>query len=179
MAMQGGCACGAIRYKLAEPPLIVHACHCRDCQRITGSAFVINLWIERKFVEAAGQPPKSFKLAGGSGQAHEVFFCGDCGTYVWSVTTAHLATRCLSAPGRSTVPRRSSLTFISSHGAKYPGWTSPLTCQLTSRSTRSMKSGEPQAESGCVATARKSADRYAGTPAISTNRVAPRCRPRC
>jgi len=84
MAMEGGCACGAIRYKLAEPPLIVHACHCRDCQRITGSAFVINLWIERKFVEAAGQPPKSFKLAGGSGQTHEVFFCGDCGTYVWS-----------------------------------------------------------------------------------------------
>lgn len=84
MAMEGGCACGAIRYKLAEPPIIVHACHCRDCQRITGSAFVINLWIERKFVEAAGQPPKSFKLAGGSGQTHEVFFCGDCGTYVWS-----------------------------------------------------------------------------------------------
>src|SRR5258708_3942885 len=82
--LAGGCACGAIRYKLAEKPLIVHACHCRDCQRITGSAFVINLWIERKFVETGPATPKSFRLAGGSGQDHEVFFCGNCGTYVWS-----------------------------------------------------------------------------------------------
>jgi len=84
MAMEGGCACGAIRYKLAEPPLIVHSCHCRDCQRITGSAFVINLWIERKFVEAGPVVPASFRLAGGSGKAHDVFFCGKCGTYLWS-----------------------------------------------------------------------------------------------
>jgi hypothetical protein len=84
MAMEGGCACGAIRYKLTADPMIVHACHCRDCQRITGSAFVINLWIERKFVEPVGGTPKSFKLAGGSGQTHEVFFCENCGTYVWS-----------------------------------------------------------------------------------------------
>jgi hypothetical protein len=84
MAMEGGCACGAIRYKLTAKPLIVHACHCRDCQRLTGAAFAINLWIERKFVEASGAAPKSFKLAGGSGKAHEVFFCGKCGTYVWS-----------------------------------------------------------------------------------------------
>ncbi len=84
MGMEGGCACGAIRYKLTAKPLIVHACHCRDCQRLTGAAFAINLWIERKFVEASGAAPKSFKLAGGSGKAHEVFFCGECGTYVWS-----------------------------------------------------------------------------------------------
>lgn len=85
MALEGGCACGNVRYKLTENPLIVHACHCRDCQRITGSAFVINLWIERKFVEAKGVTPKSYKLAGGSGKVHEVFFCETCGTYVWSV----------------------------------------------------------------------------------------------
>ena len=85
MALEGGCACGNVRYKLSENPLIVHACHCRDCQRITGSAFVINLWIERKFVEAKGAAPKSYKLAGGSGKVHEVFFCETCGTYVWSL----------------------------------------------------------------------------------------------
>jgi hypothetical protein len=82
--LTGGCACGAIRYKLTERPLIVHACHCRDCQRLTGSAFVINLWIERKFVEADNEP-KSFRLTGGSGKPHDVFFCEKCGTYLWSV----------------------------------------------------------------------------------------------
>src|SRR5689334_3159306 len=82
-SLTGGCACGAIRYNIVERPLIVHACHCRDCQRITGSAFVINLWIERKFVDA-GNTPKSFRLTGGTGKPHDVFFCEKCGTYVWS-----------------------------------------------------------------------------------------------
>ncbi|MGH7843405.1 MAG: GFA family protein [Candidatus Binataceae bacterium] len=85
MKLAGGCACGAIRYKLTAPPLIVHACHCRDCQRLSGSAFAINLWIERKFVEAAGATPESFRLAGGTGKPHQVFFCDKCGVYLWSV----------------------------------------------------------------------------------------------
>jgi hypothetical protein len=65
-------------------PLIVHACHCRDCQRITGTAFVTSIWIEARFVEAGRVRPKSFMLTGGSGKPHEVFFCGTCGTHVWS-----------------------------------------------------------------------------------------------
>ena len=83
MGLTGGCACGAVRYELTATPLIVHACHCRNCQRLTGSAFVINLWIEQQFVEASSAP-KSFRLAGGSGKPHEVFFCDACGTYLWS-----------------------------------------------------------------------------------------------
>jgi hypothetical protein len=69
---------------LTASPLIVHACHSRDCQRITGSAFVINIWIEREFVRTRGATPQSFVLKGGGGRNHEVFFCGKCGTYVWS-----------------------------------------------------------------------------------------------
>jgi len=84
MHLEGGCSCGAIRYKLTESPMRVHACHCRDCQRVTGSGFVINLWIEKQFVERTGAIPKSFTLKGGSGKDHEVFFCDKCGTYVWS-----------------------------------------------------------------------------------------------
>src|SRR5216684_8880151 len=82
--LAGGCACRSIRYKLKASPLIVHACHCRDCQRVTGSAFVINVWIERKFVETGPVAPKSYMLRGGSGNDHEVFFCEICGTYLWS-----------------------------------------------------------------------------------------------
>lgn len=83
MHLQGGCACGKIRYKLTASPLIVHACHCRDCQRLTGSAFAINIWIEKQFVETGAVPPKSFRLAGGSGSPHDLYFCDTCGTYVW------------------------------------------------------------------------------------------------
>jgi len=84
MNLEGGCSCGAIRYKLTESPLRVHACHCRDCQRVTGSGFVINIWIEKQFLERTGAVPKSFTLKGGTGKDHEVFFCDKCGTYVWS-----------------------------------------------------------------------------------------------
>jgi len=84
MNLEGGCACGALRYELTADPLIVHACHCRDCQRLTGSAFVTNIWIEKKFVETVSGVPRSFKLSGGSGKPNEVFFCERCGTYVWS-----------------------------------------------------------------------------------------------
>lgn len=84
MRLAGGCTCGIIRYELTNSSLIVHACHCRDCQRITGGPHVINIWIESKFVERSGAEPKSFVTKGGSGKRHEVFFCSECGTYVWS-----------------------------------------------------------------------------------------------
>jgi hypothetical protein len=81
---EGGCACGAVRYRLTADPLIVHACHCRDCQRLTGSAFVLNLWIEREFVEPSGAEPRSVTLRAGSGAGHDVAFCGTCSTALWS-----------------------------------------------------------------------------------------------
>jgi hypothetical protein len=86
---------------LTAGPLIVHACHCRDCQRLTGSAFVLNIWIERKFVEAACAVSKSFKLTAGSGNQHEVFFCEQCGTYLWS--------RYYAAPGDTLLVRVGTL----------------------------------------------------------------------
>jgi len=81
---EGGCACGAVRYRLTEEPLIVHACHCRDCQRLTGAPFVVNLWIERRHVVPSGAPPHSFTTSAGSGKPHDVSFCGTCSTAVWS-----------------------------------------------------------------------------------------------
>ena len=50
---EGGCSCGAVRYRLMSDPLFTHCCHCLNCQRQTGSAFVINLLIEADRVEAA------------------------------------------------------------------------------------------------------------------------------
>lgn len=83
-AATGRCACGAVRYALTAPPLIVHACHCRDCQRLTGSAFAVNLWIERAFVDAGKARLKAVRLAGGSGRRHDVFSCAACATQLWS-----------------------------------------------------------------------------------------------
>ncbi len=49
--------------------------HRRDCQRATSSDFVINIWIEKQFVERTGTIPKSFTLKAGTGEDHEMFFC--------------------------------------------------------------------------------------------------------
>ena len=55
--LEGGCACGAVRYRLTAEPMIVHCCHCLNCQRQTGSAFVINVVVETDRVELlAGEP---------------------------------------------------------------------------------------------------------------------------
>jgi hypothetical protein len=84
MSVEGGCVCGAIRYTLTAAPMIIHACHCRDCQKLTGSALAINLWIERKFVAPSGPEPVAFRHTAGSGKPHDVFRCGACGTALWS-----------------------------------------------------------------------------------------------
>lgn len=55
--LEGGCLCGAIRYRLPDAPIYVNGCHCRDCQTVTGSAFAVNAMIESDRVEMlAGAP---------------------------------------------------------------------------------------------------------------------------
>lgn len=81
--MEGGCTCGTIRYRLTHSPLIVHACHCSWCQRETGSAFVINIWIETRFVEVTGQPA-AVHLASESGSGQVVYRCTECQVAVFS-----------------------------------------------------------------------------------------------
>jgi hypothetical protein len=84
-SLEGGCACGEVRYRLTGTPMIVHACHCRDCQKQTGGAFVINLWIERKFIEMSSAEPIAVPVPPGpSGKPHDVFRCAACGTALWS-----------------------------------------------------------------------------------------------
>ncbi len=82
--MPGGCACGSVRYRLDLPPMFVHCCHCRDCQRQTGSAFVVNALIETQRIVLLGSTPEATPLPTASGRPHDVYRCPGCGTAVWS-----------------------------------------------------------------------------------------------
>ena len=73
----GGCSCGAVRYRLASEPLIVHCCHCLNCQRQTGSAFVINLLIETDRLEVTGTP-RRVDVARDGAEPQRVFRCPTC-----------------------------------------------------------------------------------------------------
>jgi hypothetical protein len=74
---EGGCACGALRYRLASEPLFVHCCHCLNCQRQTGSAFVINLLIEAARVEVLGGT-QTVDVARDDGSAQRIIRCPEC-----------------------------------------------------------------------------------------------------
>ncbi|MBZ8135214.1 GFA family protein [Afifella sp. IM 167] len=81
---EGGCACGQVRYRLTSKPMFVHCCHCLDCQRQTGSAFVINGIIERERVVLLAGEPVAVALPTDSGRPHDVWRCPQCQTALWS-----------------------------------------------------------------------------------------------
>jgi hypothetical protein len=83
-ALEGGCACGKARYRLASKPMFVHCCHCRDCQRQTGSAFVINALIEADRVEMLSGETEAVVVPTDSGRPHIIHRCLDCKIALWS-----------------------------------------------------------------------------------------------
>jgi hypothetical protein len=83
----GGCSCGALRYRLASEPMFVHCCHCLNCQRQTGSAFVINLLIETDRVEVLQGTPRAVDVPRDDGSVQRIFRCPDCQIAVFSKYT--------------------------------------------------------------------------------------------
>ena len=81
---EGGCACGAIRYRLLSDPMFVHCCHCLNCQRQTGSAFAINLLIEADRVEMLAGAPRPVEVPRDDGSAQRIFRCPACQVAVFS-----------------------------------------------------------------------------------------------
>lgn len=82
--LEGGCACGAVRFRLKSEPMFVHCCHCLDCQRQTGSAFVLNALIETDRVEVLSGAPAAVPMPTDSGRPHDIYRCPLCQTAVWS-----------------------------------------------------------------------------------------------
>ena len=82
--MEGGCACGSVRYRLQAQPLVVHCCHCRSCQRETGSAFVINGVVETPLVEILEGAPEAVDTPSDSGKGQRIVRCPTCQVALWS-----------------------------------------------------------------------------------------------
>jgi hypothetical protein len=88
VAREGGCACGAVRYRLASEPLFTHCCHCLSCQRQTGSAFVINLLIEADRVQLLVGEPKPVDVPRDDGSTQRIFRCPTCQVALYSRYTS-------------------------------------------------------------------------------------------
>jgi len=81
---EGGCDCGAIRYRMMDKPLIVHCCHCRWCQRESGASFALNAMIETDRVELLKGAPETVNTPSQSGNDQKIVRCPECRVALWS-----------------------------------------------------------------------------------------------
>jgi len=82
--MTGGCLCGKIRYEVSQPPQNVIACHCTHCQKISGAGSSHNAVLSTSAVTFVSGRPKHFRDTGKSGNILNRYFCGDCGSSLYS-----------------------------------------------------------------------------------------------
>lgn len=80
----GGCVCDAVRYTLTVPAMFTHCCHCRYCQRETGSAFALNAIVETSAIIVDAGKPKGVKSPSASGRGQMIMRCPECDLALWS-----------------------------------------------------------------------------------------------
>jgi hypothetical protein len=84
LSFEGACTCGAVRYRMTTKPLFVHCCHCRWCQRETGSAFALNAMIEADRVLLLQGEPELVHTPSNSGKGQKIARCPACRIALWS-----------------------------------------------------------------------------------------------
>jgi hypothetical protein len=78
----GGCACGAVRYECRSEPLMAFNCHCRDCQRASGSAYASAILVPVDAFSFSRGAPKYHVGTAESGGSVGRGFCAECGSPV-------------------------------------------------------------------------------------------------
>ena len=81
MEIKGGCLCGAVRYTAEADPTSATVCHCRDCQKFTGSAFAALVRVSKEALTIEGAF-KTYTSIGGSGNPILRHFCPECGSSI-------------------------------------------------------------------------------------------------
>jgi hypothetical protein len=79
----GGCQCGEVRYESAGEPIALYACHCRECQKQSASAFGTSLAVPREGFRVTGGTPKFWTRDADSGRRLRCAFCPTCGSRLW------------------------------------------------------------------------------------------------
>jgi hypothetical protein len=82
--LHGGCDCRQVRYRLDGPPLIVHCCHCRWCQRESGASLALNAMIESDRVTLLCGAPEVVDTPSASGKGQRIARCPACRIAIWS-----------------------------------------------------------------------------------------------
>ena len=88
MQVQGGCHCGYITYEAEVDPGAVRICHCTDCQQLTGSAYRVDVNVPKAHFKLLTGKPKTYVKTAESGNKRAHGFCPECGTPIYSTSTA-------------------------------------------------------------------------------------------
>jgi hypothetical protein len=81
MSFSGGCLCGAVRYECFAAPMRSFKCHCRDCQRTSGSAFLPGMVVPADALKLIRGEPKYYAVTADSGHTVSRGFCPECGRF--------------------------------------------------------------------------------------------------
>ena len=81
---EGGCTCGEVRYRMKCAPMFVHCCHCRWCQRETGTAFALNGLLEAEELELLSGRVEVIDTPSNSGRGQRISRCPTCRVALWS-----------------------------------------------------------------------------------------------
>ncbi len=87
LPLEGGCQCGAIRYRITQAPLTLYACHCTECQSQSGSGFGLSMPVPRDALKVEGAAPSSWSRQAASGRQVQCRFCKVCGTRLFHQPT--------------------------------------------------------------------------------------------
>ena len=82
--LTGSCLCGAIQYTVSQPVTQLRACHCTHCQKASGAAGTVNAVLPSSAFQLTKGKPKRFEAKADSGRTLYRYFCGDCGSPIYS-----------------------------------------------------------------------------------------------
>ena len=84
----GGCACGGIRYECSAAPVFMVNCHCRDCQKASGTAYSATVILTAVSLKLLKGQPKAHYVQADSGNTARRDFCPDCGAPLFAGSSA-------------------------------------------------------------------------------------------
>ena len=81
--VEGGCVCGAVRYQLSAPPLGVYKCHCKDCQRSSGTGFTLSMVLPVAAFRVLRGKTHIYDRLAASGRIVRQHSCAICDTRIY------------------------------------------------------------------------------------------------
>lgn len=85
LPLEGGCLCGATRFAISTPPLVINACHCLDCQKLTASAFSLTIFLPATGLAITKGETTVFEKSSENGRRSHQHFCPACHGWLYSV----------------------------------------------------------------------------------------------